>query len=129
MGEVSQSLNATGGDLSTFPIRPNDLSSLIRLVGDNYVSRTAARVIFAKMLESGLPPAQIAADEKLLQVGDEVQVARWIDDVFAEHPLEAQRFLAGEKKLQGVLVGLVMKKSNGSANPKKVNAVLAARSA
>ena len=129
MGEVSQALNATGGDLSTFPIRPNDLSALIRLVGDNYVSRTAARVIFAKMLETGLPPAQIAADEKLLQVGDDAQVALWIDEVFAEHPLEAQRFLAGEKKLQGVLVGFVMKKSKGSADPKKVNAVLASRSA
>ena len=53
--------------------------------------------------------------------------AKWIDEVFAEHAAEAARFTSGEKKLQGVLVGLVMKKSNGSADHRKVNQLLAAR--
>jgi aspartyl-tRNA(Asn)/glutamyl-tRNA(Gln) amidotransferase subunit B len=47
--------------------------------------------------------------------------------VLAEHPDEAARFLAGEKRLQGVLVGHVMKRSGGSADPKRVNQLLATR--
>jgi aspartyl-tRNA(Asn)/glutamyl-tRNA(Gln) amidotransferase subunit B len=39
-------------------------------------------------------------------------------------PNETARFRAGEKKLTGVLVGAVMKKSGGRADPKKVNALL-----
>ena len=47
--------------------------------------------------------------------------------MFAELPAEAVRYVAGERKLQGVLVGAVMKKSKGSADPKKVNQLLGAR--
>jgi aspartyl-tRNA(Asn)/glutamyl-tRNA(Gln) amidotransferase subunit B len=69
----------------------------------------------------------IAEREGLLQVGDETQLLAWIDEVFAENPEEARRFAAGERKLLGVLVGLVMKKSKGRADPRKVNQLIAAR--
>ncbi|HXV17949.1 MAG TPA: Asp-tRNA(Asn)/Glu-tRNA(Gln) amidotransferase GatCAB subunit B, partial [Gemmatimonadaceae bacterium] len=82
----------------------------------------------ALMLETGKPAAQVAHDASLLQVGDESAVAGWIDEVLAEHPDEAKRYLAGEKKLQGVLVGFVMKKSAGKADPKRVNQLLMSRS-
>jgi aspartyl-tRNA(Asn)/glutamyl-tRNA(Gln) amidotransferase subunit B len=51
-----------------------------------------------------------------------------VDAVLAEHPEEAQRFLGGEKKLLGVLVGFVMKKSGGRADPRKVNQLISGRS-
>ncbi|HCA42169.1 MAG TPA: hypothetical protein DEP28_02835, partial [Bacteroidetes bacterium] len=35
-----------------------------------------------------------------------------------------ERYKAGEKKLQGVLVGKIMKESKGKANPQKVNELL-----
>jgi aspartyl-tRNA(Asn)/glutamyl-tRNA(Gln) amidotransferase subunit B len=47
--------------------------------------------------------------------------------VFAEHPDERKRFASGEKKLQGVLIGFVMKKSGGRADPKRLNQLLAER--
>ena len=40
---------------------------------------------------------------------------------------KAGRYIAGEKKLQGVLVGFVMKKSGGKADPKRVNQLLMSR--
>ena len=69
----------------------------------------------------------MAEREGLLQVGDDSALAGWIDEVLAENPDEARRFAAGEKKLQGVLVGLVMRKSKGRADPKRVNQLLATR--
>jgi len=45
----------------------------------------------------------------------------------AVFPDEAARYHAGEKKLQGVLVGFVMKKSKGRADPKRVNQLLSSR--
>jgi aspartyl-tRNA(Asn)/glutamyl-tRNA(Gln) amidotransferase subunit B len=127
MGEVAQAVNARGDSLAHFAVRPPQLAELIRLVNGGLVSRTAARTVFLRMLDTGRSPSQIAAEEKLLQVGDDDQLRQWIDEVFAEHPLEADRYLRGEKKLQGVLVGFVMKKSRGSADPRKVNQLLAAR--
>jgi aspartyl-tRNA(Asn)/glutamyl-tRNA(Gln) amidotransferase subunit B len=127
MGEVLAVLKATGNDLSHFRVRPADLAQLLNLVRDGTVSHTAAKRVFALMVETGKPPAQVAADEGLSQVGDEDAIATWVDEVLVEHPEEAKRYLAGEKKLQGVLVGFVMKKSKGRADPKRVNQLLSAR--
>ena len=127
MGEVLAVLKATGNDLSHFRVRPADLAQLLNLVRDGTVSHTAAKRVFALMVETGKPPAQVAADEGLSQVGDEVAIATWVDEVLVEHPEEAKRYLAGEKKLQGVLVGFVMKKSKGRADPKRVNQLLSTR--
>jgi aspartyl-tRNA(Asn)/glutamyl-tRNA(Gln) amidotransferase subunit B len=127
MGEVLAALNASGGDITHFKVRPADLAQLLNLVRDGTVSHTAAKRVFAVMVETGKQPAQVAADEGLSQVGDEDAIAIWVDEVLQEHPEEAKRYLAGEKKLQGVLVGFVMKKSKGRADPKRVNQLLSGR--
>jgi aspartyl-tRNA(Asn)/glutamyl-tRNA(Gln) amidotransferase subunit B len=127
MGEVLAALRASSGDITHFRIRPADLAQLLNLVRDATISHTAAKRVFALMVETGKLPAQVAADEGLLQVGDEDAIATWVDEVLREHPEEGTRYLAGEKKLQGVLVGFVMKKSKGRADPKRVNQLLSAR--
>ncbi|HEX6251857.1 MAG TPA: Asp-tRNA(Asn)/Glu-tRNA(Gln) amidotransferase subunit GatB [Gemmatimonadaceae bacterium] len=127
MGDVLAAVNARGQPLETFPVRPDDLGTLIGMVRDGVVSRTAAKRVFTEMMETGRPPAQVAADAGLLQVGADDQLTQWMDEVLGENPREAERFIAGERKLQGVLVGLVMKKSGGRADPKRVNQLLASR--
>jgi aspartyl-tRNA(Asn)/glutamyl-tRNA(Gln) amidotransferase subunit B len=127
MGEVLAALRASNTDISLFAVRPADLAQLLNLVRDGTVSHTAAKRIFSRMVETGKPAAQIAADEGLSQVGDESALSTWVDEVLQEHPDEAKRYLSGEKKLQGVLVGFVMKKSKGRADPKRVNQLLSSR--
>lgn len=127
MGEVMAALRGSGEEISHFKVRPADLAQLLNLVRDGTISHTAAKRVFVRMVETGKPAAQVAADEGLLQVGDEAAIAAWVDEVLAEHPEEAKRYLSGEKKLQGVLVGFVMKKSKGRADPKRVNQLLSGR--
>jgi len=127
MGDVMATLKATGGPIEHFTIRPADLADLLILVRDGVVSHTAAKQIFGIMVKTGDRPSQIAERENLLKVSDDSALAAWIDEVFAEHPDEAKRFVAGERRLQGVLVGQVMRKSKGSADPKRVNQLLGER--
>ena len=127
MGEVLAALKAAGQDIAHVAVRPRDLAELLNLVRDGTVSHTAAKQILAVMMRSGDPPAQIAQREGLLKVSDDDALRRWLDEVLAEHPTEAERFAAGEKKLQGVLIGAVMKKSRGSADPKRLGQLLAER--
>ena len=126
MGEVLARVKSEGGDLDTFRVRPQDLAQLLNLVRDGIVSHTAAKQVFARMAETGDPPAQIAEREGLVKVDDDAQLAGWLDEVLAEMPAEAARYRAGEKKLQGVLIGAVMKKSKGRADPRKLNQLLGA---
>jgi aspartyl-tRNA(Asn)/glutamyl-tRNA(Gln) amidotransferase subunit B len=127
LGEVLASLKTSGQSIEHFTVRPTDLAGLLNLVRDGTISNSAAKQVFATMLKSGDPPAQIVDREGLRQVSDDSALIAWIDEVVAEHPEEAKRLFSGEKRLQGVLVGHVMKKSKGSADPKRVNQLLAAR--
>jgi aspartyl-tRNA(Asn)/glutamyl-tRNA(Gln) amidotransferase subunit B len=127
LGPVLAAVNASGGSLLEHTVDPARLGALIKLEAKGDVSNTAARQIFTMMEREPTEPFAIATREGLLKVSDDSALVAWIDEVFAESPTEAARFMAGELKLQGVLVGQVMKKSKGSADPKKVNQLLAAR--
>ena len=127
MGEVLGALKNTDQTITHFSVRPADLARLIELVRDGFVSNTAAKRIFTLMVETGDPPARIAEREGLVQVRDASELERWVDEVLAENPREAERFRGGEKKLLGVLVGQVMKKSRGRADPRRVNQLLSER--
>jgi aspartyl-tRNA(Asn)/glutamyl-tRNA(Gln) amidotransferase subunit B len=127
MGSVLAYLNDAGATLGTWRMAPAHLAALLDLVRDGEVSNSAAKAIFARMAESGEEAAAVADREGLRQVGDDGRLTEWVDEVLAANPDEAARFLAGEKKLQGVLVGLVMKQSRGRADPRKVNQLLATR--
>jgi aspartyl-tRNA(Asn)/glutamyl-tRNA(Gln) amidotransferase subunit B len=127
LGEVLASLRSTGQAIDHFSVRPADLAALLELVRGGTISNSAAKQVFAKMVETGDPPSKIVDREGLRKVSDDAPLIAWIDEVVAEHPDEARRFFGGEKRLQGVLVGHVMKKSKGSADPKRVNQLLAAR--
>ncbi|HEY4306609.1 MAG TPA: Asp-tRNA(Asn)/Glu-tRNA(Gln) amidotransferase subunit GatB [Gemmatimonadaceae bacterium] len=127
LGEVLASLKNTGQTIEHFSVRPADLAALLDLVRGGTISNSAAKQVFAKMVETGDPPAKIVDREGLKKVSDDSALIAWIDEVVAEHPDEAKRLFGGEKRLQGVLVGHVMKKSKGSADPKRVNQLLDAR--
>ncbi len=127
MGEVLAALKTNGQDIADFRVGPADLAALLDLVRKGAVSRTAGKQIFGIMAAKGGAPADIARREGLEQVSDEGALGTWIDEVIAAMPAEAERFRNGEKKLQGVLIGAVMKKSRGSADPRRVAQMLVER--
>ena len=122
-----------GGRSPSVRSRATRLAELLDLIRDGIVSSTAAKKIFEPMTSRARTRARAVrardrrADSVSLQERDSGALAGGWMQVLAEHPVEAARFLGGEKKLQGVLVGLVMKKSQGRADPKQVNQLLAER--
>ena len=127
MGEVLKAINDANVPIRQFTVHAHDLALLLNMIRDGKVSHTAAKTIFAHMVTTGKSAGTIADEQGLAQVGDDSALEQWIDEVIAEMPGEAARFQAGEKKLTGVLVGAVMKKSKGRADPRKVSQLLAQR--
>jgi aspartyl-tRNA(Asn)/glutamyl-tRNA(Gln) amidotransferase subunit B len=126
-GEVLAAVRATGQDIGHFSVRPRDVAELLGLVRDGGISRTAAKQVFAAMVQTGRPATEIVAREGLAKVDDPEALSRWLDEVLTEHPAEARRLANGERKLQGVIVGYVMKKSKGAADPTRLNQLLSER--
>jgi aspartyl-tRNA(Asn)/glutamyl-tRNA(Gln) amidotransferase subunit B len=127
MGEVLAVLKTTGQDIAHFNVRPADVAALLNMIRDGLVTHSAGKQVFAVMAKSGGAPLDIAKRDGLLKVSDDAALRGWLDEALAELPKEAERFAAGERKLQGVLIGAAMKKSKGSADPKRLAQLLAER--
>jgi aspartyl-tRNA(Asn)/glutamyl-tRNA(Gln) amidotransferase subunit B len=126
-GPVQASLNTSSKSIRHYSVSPERLATLLDLEAAGTVSNTAARQILVAMESEGSAPLEIASRERQLQVTDETELDRWVDAVISENPVEAERFRSGERKLLGVLVGLAMKKSGGSADPRRVNQLIVSR--
>ncbi|HEX2451095.1 MAG TPA: Asp-tRNA(Asn)/Glu-tRNA(Gln) amidotransferase subunit GatB [Gemmatimonadales bacterium] len=123
LGDVMTGYNESG----TFRVDPARLAELIGLVARNVVSQQAAKRIFPQLANGGGSAQAIAERLGLVQVSDVGALEQWVEEVLRAHPGEVERYRAGEKKLIGFFVGQVMKKSQGKADPKGVQPVLAAK--
>jgi aspartyl-tRNA(Asn)/glutamyl-tRNA(Gln) amidotransferase subunit B len=127
MTDVLGWLNERQLEIAQFPVPAARLSELIRLTIDGTLSSSLARRVFTRMIETGKSPAVIVQQEGLAQVRDEDQLARWVDEVVREFPQEAARLRAGEEKLLAFLMGQIMKKSRGKADPRRITELLRGR--
>ena len=118
-------LNEAGISLGESRIAPEQLAALVRLVDDGSISGKQAKLVLAGMFETGDDPDAVAASRGLEQVSDEGAIAAAVDEVIAENPDVADKVRGGQTNAIGFLVGQVMKKTKGQANPGMVNKLIA----
>jgi len=98
---------------------PAHFIELAEMFTGNEISSTAAKQIFNELLTTNKTPREIAEAKNLLQVSDESAIQAIVDEVLND-PASAQSVADirdGQDKAIGFLVGQVMKKSAGKANP------------
>jgi len=127
MSELMRELKRDERDIEQCPVPPGNLAELLQLIENGTVSGKIAKTVFEEMYSSGRKPGEIVREKGLVQVTDASAIEAVIDEVLAENPKEVADYKAGKEKLFGFLVGQVMKKSRGKANPKVVNDILRSR--
>lgn len=100
-------------------LNDDSLIELAAMVEGNELSSTAAKEVFNDLLTSDKTPREIAESKNLLQVSDEGAIAAIVDEVLADpaSTKAVEDIRAGNDKAIGFLVGQIMKKSQGKANP------------
>jgi aspartyl-tRNA(Asn)/glutamyl-tRNA(Gln) amidotransferase subunit B len=93
------------------------LKELSLMVDDNTLSSTNAKVVLTELVINGGDAVSIVQAKGLLQVSDEGEIAKIVEQVLADNPKAAEDVKNGEMKAIGFLVGQVMKESKGNANP------------
>jgi len=124
LSEVLRILNEEKIGLNEIKISPLNISELIGYISRKEINYNTAKDVFNEMFKSGKSAGKIIKEKNLVQVSDDGFINEIILKVLSENKTEAERYKAGEKKLQGVLVGKIMKESKGKANPQKVNELL-----
>jgi aspartyl-tRNA(Asn)/glutamyl-tRNA(Gln) amidotransferase subunit B len=108
-------------------ISPQNLAKLAQMADKGQISATAAAQIFEKMAQQDADPEQIARAENLLQTSDTGAIEGIVDQVLAENSDAVKEIVSKGKKAskaQGFLMGQVIQKSKGQANPKVVSEIL-----
>lgn len=116
---IASSLSAdeAGAEISTPAV--SDLLTLADMAERSEISSNAAAELFNLLMGGETDPRVLAEQRNLLQVSDEGAIAAVVNEVLAD-PASAKAVAdikAGNDKAIGYLVGQIMKKSQGKANP------------
>lgn len=95
----------------------DSLIILADMVRSNMLSSTNAKSILIDVISNNRDPRKLADERKLIQDSDESSVDSVVASVLAENPNAVADVKSGETKAIGFLVGQVMAKSKGQANP------------
>jgi aspartyl-tRNA(Asn)/glutamyl-tRNA(Gln) amidotransferase subunit B len=107
-------------------VQAEHLASLLRMEEEGIISGKIAKMVFAEMRNTGADPREIVQQKGLVQMRDEGQLAAVVQEILAAHPEQVQQFRDGKTKVMGFLVGQLMQKTKGKANPQLANTLLAA---
>ena len=124
MGEVMRSLKTRDVGLSALGISAASLGALIRLIDAGKVSGSAAKQVFERMQETGESPEAAVKAAGLTQMDDSAELEGFAQAVVAEQAEAVASYRGGKTGTLGFLVGQVMRKTGGKANPKQVSEIL-----
>jgi aspartyl-tRNA(Asn)/glutamyl-tRNA(Gln) amidotransferase subunit B len=116
-GELSRLGNESEVPLETARVRPDHVARLVELLLANQLSSTAAKKVLNIIWNTGEAVDAIVSREGLIQQNDAGALEPLVAAVLAENAAAAEELRSGKEKVLGFLVGLVMKKSKGRANP------------
>ncbi len=127
VGDVAAYLNAAGLEVEEIPVQPESLAEMLELVNAGTLSGRSAKEVLDEMLRTGRSAGEIVRDRGLVQISDEAMLAQLVQEVITENPGPVQDVRAGKDRAVAFLVGQVMKKTRGRANPEIVNRLLRKR--
>ncbi len=105
-------------------ITPEHFAGMMKLVDDGTISGKIAKTVYEEIFNTAKMADVIVKEKGLLQITDEAEIARIVEQVMAENPGPVQDYRDGKKKAMGFLIGQVMKATKGKANPQLVNKIL-----
>jgi len=123
-GNLLAMLNQLELDLTSSPIKAEELSSLIVRIKDRTISGKIAKTVFDSMITSNLTVDEIIEQKGLKQVTDAAAIEKLVTQVVDENPDQVIQLKKGKEQVLGYLVGQAMKLSQGKANPAQVSQLL-----
>jgi aspartyl-tRNA(Asn)/glutamyl-tRNA(Gln) amidotransferase subunit B len=116
-GDLTGLLNEAKADLGASKVTPQHVADLVRLTGEGALSSAGAKAALAEAFATGEPIETIVDAKGLRQVSDAAALEGIVDEVIAENPGPVEQIRKGKDGAVNALVGQVMKKTKGSANP------------
>ena len=117
LGDVYSYLNKNNLTIKDFKLSTSNLAKLLTLLKEGKISSKQGKEIFNIIIETNEDPETIAKAKGMVQESDEGLIMEYINEVLQDNPQAIATYKSGRDNILGFLVGQVMKKSKGKANP------------
>jgi aspartyl-tRNA(Asn)/glutamyl-tRNA(Gln) amidotransferase subunit B len=125
MGDITAFLKETKSGIDEIPLKPAMLAELVGLIEAGTIGGKVAKEILPELLTTGGSPKALVESKGLISIADPAAIAEIVDRVIADNPKQLEQYKGGQTKLMGYFVGQVMKVSNGRADAKLTNQIVA----
>ena len=124
LGDVLAFLNKNNQSYDDIELNPEYLAKLINFIEDGTISSKQAKKVFEPMMTENKDPEKIIEEKGMKQISDPNALKTMANEVLDANPQSIEDYANGKDRAVGFLVGQVMKKSRGQANPGMVNKLL-----
>ena len=121
--ELPAGLTKLNTKLAENPVAPQAMAELVNMIVGGEISGKQAKIVFEDVLQ-GKDPKQVAQEKGMKQLSDSSALIALINQVLDEQPQSITDYKNGKDRAVGFLVGQVMKKSKGQANPAMTNKLI-----
>lgn len=122
--EVFRWLGDLEEEVEALRVSPEDMRDLVNRIEDETIHLGIGKKVLSAMWQGGGHPDQIIDAQDLRQINDAALLEPVIREVLSQNDTAAQQYRAGKEKAFQALVGQVMAKTKGKANPKQVHELL-----
>ena len=119
--EIMAIINKENIEINDLDIAPQSLAQLVERLDDGTISSKIAKDILNQLKEGNFCVDDLIEDQGLQQITDEDQIKSVVLEVINENNEQKKQYLSGKEQVLGFLIGKVMQKTKGKANPKLVN--------
>lgn len=113
--------------INRFHMTADSFSQLITLVVDGKISRRSAKMVMDLMAQTKQSVSEIVKEQHLYRIDHADEIEKIVQIVVDENKNMLENFKGGADKKRRYLTGLVMRKTNGRANPETVAEILEKR--
>ena len=124
MGEVFRHIKESSLAPEDLIFTPRHLADLILALERKEISQQSAKAIFVEILERDIEPISYIKEHGLFMVQDSAEIEKAVDEVLLANPKGVADLRSGKEKVIGFLVGQVMQKMKGKANPTELNEMI-----
>lgn len=111
-------------EMSACKISPENFAELIIMLYEGKINSRVGQEVLQEMFKSGADPSQVVEAKGLAQVSDEKELEKICGSIISENPKPVADFKKGKRNALQFLLGQVMAKTRGKANPKVVAEIL-----
>jgi aspartyl-tRNA(Asn)/glutamyl-tRNA(Gln) amidotransferase subunit B len=107
-----------------FLITPENFAQFISLIEEGKISSKIAKIVLEEMFKTGADPSHIIEERGLGLITDESEIEKIIKEVISQNQKAVLDFKKGKETALQFLIGQVMAKTKGKANPKLTREIL-----